>query len=94
MRTNSEMFENPSAGKFDPPPAPLEPRKPLRHRVRWGGLLVLAVPLAKRFFPLPSGWAYALWATLLVVGLALDWVLFKSEADEKGPYTGQDHLTR
>jgi hypothetical protein len=89
------MFDNPSAGKFGPPPAPAEPGSSRsRRRFRVGGLLLLLAPLVKWLAPMPKEWAYALWATLTVAGLILDWALLKGEADEKGPYAEPDHLTR
>jgi hypothetical protein len=90
MNKNLVMYENPSAGKFDPVPASSTPRE---SRSRgFAAMLVGALFAAQWLFP-RAGASY--WfAALAFAVMILEWVLVKNEADEKGPYTDQSHLTR
>jgi len=95
MSKNAAMYENPSAGKFDPQPAPSTPHKSRGRGSRLvAATLMLALLAAQWLFPSPGGWAAYLFAALAFAVMILDWVLLKKEADEKGPYTEQGHLTR
>lgn len=95
MSKNAAMYENPSAGKFDPRPAPSTPHESrARGSRRFAAMLVLAVLAAQWLFPSARGWASYLFAALAFAVTILEWVLLKKEADEKGPYTEQGHITR
>ena len=95
MSTNAAMYDNPSAGKFEPPPAPPGPGVA---RARAGRkvavLLVLALAVARWRFPSVRGLTALHWVVLPIALKVLDVVLFKSEADERGPYSDEGRLTR
>jgi hypothetical protein len=92
MSKNAAMHENPSAGMFDPPLAPSTPRE--RRSRGFAAMLVLGLLAARWLFPSPRGWASYLFAALAFAVMILEWVLLKNEADEKGPYREQSHITR
>ena len=95
MSKNAAMYENPSAGKFDPRPAPSTPHESRPRGTRhYLAMLVLALLAARWMFPSARGWASYLFAALAFAMMILEWVLLKTEADEKGPYTDQGHITR
>lgn len=93
------MLDNPSAGKFDPPPDPgrFDPPRPAR-RGRWIlilpaiGLVVLSEYLQWHH---PRGlWAMA-GAGLLVIVTALEYAVQRHvEAGEQAPYSEEQHVTR
>jgi len=95
MSKNAAMYESPSAGEFDPRPAPSTPRE---SRARgWRGfaaMLMLALLAAQWLFPSPRGWVVYLFAALAFAAMILEWVLLKNAIDEKGPYTEHSHITR
>jgi hypothetical protein len=88
MSKNAAMYQNPSAGRFDPRSAPSTPHEShARGSRRLAAMLVLALLAAQWLFPSPRGWASYLFAALAFAVMILEWVLLKNEADEKGPYT-------
>jgi hypothetical protein len=95
MSKSPEMYENPSAGKFDPRPAPSTSRE---SRARgWRGfaaMLALAVLAAQWLFPSGRGWGLSLLAAASFAAAVLEWVLLKNDLDEKGPFTEEKHITR
>jgi hypothetical protein len=95
MSKSPAVHENPSAGTFDPPPAPSTSRE---SRARgWRGfaaMLALAVLAAQWLFPSARGWALSLLAAAAFTAAILEWVLLKNDLDEKGPFTEEKHITR
>ena len=95
MSKNAAMYENPSAGTFDPRPAPSTPRGSRPRGSRgFAAMLVLALLAGRWLLPSPRGWASYLFAALAFAVIILEWVLLKNATDEKGPYTEQSHITR
>ena len=95
MSKNIATYDNPSDGKFEPPPAPSPPHESRAPGWRlFAAMLVLALLAARWLFPSPRGWAAYLFAALAFGVALLEWLLLKKEADEKGPYAEQDHITR
>ena len=92
-------YENPSAGKFEPPAAPPEPddisvRR--RRRLVYVLLLLSSWPVTSWLASFRGrGWAVA-GAVLALMGvhLILSFTRTRDELDEKGPYSQPDSLTR
>lgn len=96
------IYENPSAGKFDPPPPPPEPGDD-RHRGRWlaaGLVIVSSYPVSH--FLISFSYRGRGWLSLLapLAGVALVVVhhaLQRQRADERSddvPYSKPTSLTR
>lgn len=93
------MYENPSAGKFDPPPAPKDPlaRKP-PHK-RWWFIALLFVT----GYPM-SHWLFSRWArerfgwvapVIALLALAVHFGLRRRQSEERGdnPYSPPTSIT-
>ena len=95
------MFENPSAGKFDPPPPPRDPTERVPLHKRWWFVTLLAIsgyPVTHALLWFRGrGWVSA----AAVIGAAVLWglnlALNMKRTDETGednPYSPPTHLTR
>lgn len=95
MTRNAAQYENPSAGRFDPPPATPTPRESRARGLRlFTAMVVLALLAARWLLPSPGGWVAYLFVALAVAATILDGVLVKQQSDEKGPYTDRGNITR
>jgi hypothetical protein len=91
------MYENPSAGKFDPPPEPPSPSD-VRARRRYGiaSAVILAAPIVRWLYPHPAGWAAVLVIALMFSAGVLDLfrATFLRPPNDPGPYPDRPRLTR
>ena len=95
------MYENPSAGKFDAPPAPEDPTAPRPPSKRWWFRLLLIVsaayPILLFFLRDHTAWLRGLLVLLAIPALLLELVLNRINARDRGhenPYTEPTQLTR
>ena len=95
------MYENPSADKFDPPPAPEVTKTDGRRRRRQTVALFAAVVyLAGHWLNAASrgrDWLTAFPAIVLLASTAVEYVLSRHRADESDggdPYSPPTNLTR
>ena len=99
----SRLYENPSAGRFDPPPPHVDPNAPRPLARRWWfQVLLVAMPvsplLLKVIRPYARGTRYGWLLSLVLIPLLfLDWKLRRLNAQEHGkdtPYSPTQRLTR
>jgi hypothetical protein len=94
MSRDAGIYNNPSAGKFDPPPPVAAPSASGARPGRFvGAVLVLALVAARWRWPSHKGWAGLLLIVLSLIVHIVQGVVSKTEADEKGPYSERDSLT-
>ena len=92
------MYENPSAGKFDPPPTPRDPTAPTPIHKRWWFVVLLfltSYPIAHWF--LASRWAAIgplLGLGFALVHYALQFIDAKARGADQEPYSQPTNLTR
>ena len=95
------MYENPSAGKFEPPPPPEDPTAPTPIHQRWWfyALMILtSYPASHWLLSGRSGRSLGLLAPLLGVGAVIvNTILTRKRHDEVtggDPYTPPKRMTR
>ena len=98
---DNRLYENPSAGRFDPPPPHVDPNAPLPMARRWWfKMLLVGLPFSAWIVQLvhPDDRDVRLgWVFVVIPLLILEAVVMRISAGEHGkdsPYTPPDRLTR
>ena len=98
--SRSTMPDNPSAGKFDPPPAPKDPTEPTPLHTRWWFVvLMFATGYPAWHWLLSKGARETLGLAAPVLGLvalAVHYGMQRKRSEERGddPYSPPTRLTR